>query len=39
MHSTLSEHARCLYGDEYGPTPQCGLEHRGHYFVEGVDLH
>ncbi|MFJ9414474.1 hypothetical protein ACIRPT_09935 [Streptomyces sp. NPDC101227] len=34
MHSTLTEHARCLYGDEYRPTPECGLEHREHYFVE-----
>ncbi|MFI7009500.1 hypothetical protein [Streptomyces sp. NPDC050145] len=34
MHSTLTEHARCLYGDEYRPTPECGAEHREHYFVE-----
>ncbi|WP_078628628.1 hypothetical protein [Streptomyces sp. NRRL F-2664] len=34
MHSTLTEHARCLYGDEYRPTPECGREHREHYFVE-----
>ncbi|AYG78398.1 hypothetical protein DWB77_00505 [Streptomyces hundungensis] len=34
MHSTLTEHARCLYGDEYRPTPECGLEHREHHFVE-----
>lgn len=34
MHSTLTEHARCLYGDEYRPTPECDLEHREHYFVE-----
>ncbi|MFK0101119.1 hypothetical protein [Streptomyces sp. NPDC091040] len=34
MHSSLTAHARCLYGDEYGPTPVCGLEHREHYFVE-----
>ncbi|KOG50416.1 hypothetical protein [Streptomyces decoyicus] len=34
MHSTLTEHARCLYGDEYRPAPQCGLEHREHHFVE-----
>ncbi|WP_399498454.1 hypothetical protein [Streptomyces sp. P17] len=26
MHNTLTEHARCLYGDEYRPTPECGLE-------------
>ncbi|MGQ4487148.1 hypothetical protein ACN6LM_004175 [Streptomyces sp. SAS_281] len=34
MHRTLTAHARCLYGDEYRPTPACGLEHREHYFVE-----
>ncbi|WP_031010070.1 hypothetical protein [Streptomyces sp. NRRL F-5727] len=34
MHSTLTEHARCLYGDEYRPTPACDQEHREHYFVE-----
>ncbi|MDX5572511.1 hypothetical protein OH733_02305 [Streptomyces griseus] len=34
MHSTLTEHARCLYGDENRPTPECGREHREHYFVE-----
>ncbi|WP_432752076.1 hypothetical protein ACE1OA_01530 [Streptomyces sp. JL2001] len=34
MHSTLTQYARCLYGDEYGPTPECGLEHREHHFVE-----
>lgn len=34
MHSTLTEHARCLYGDEYRPTPACGQEHREHHFVE-----
>ncbi|MBF9069078.1 hypothetical protein [Streptacidiphilus fuscans] len=34
MHNTLTEHARCLYGDEYRPTPPCGQEHREHYFVE-----
>ncbi|MDX2815719.1 hypothetical protein [Actinacidiphila glaucinigra] len=34
MHSTLTEHARCLYGDEYRPTPACGQEHRERYFVE-----
>ncbi|GHE27334.1 hypothetical protein GCM10018781_79920 [Kitasatospora indigofera] len=26
--------ARCLYGDEYRRTPECGLEHREFYFVE-----
>lgn len=34
MHSTLTEHARCLYGDEYRPTPECGLAHGEHHFVE-----
>ncbi|MER5645369.1 hypothetical protein [Streptosporangium sp. NPDC002524] len=34
MHSTLTEHARCLYGDEYRPTPECDLDHREHYFIE-----
>ncbi|MFJ1847463.1 hypothetical protein [Streptomyces sp. NPDC088146] len=34
MHSTLTEHARCLYGDEFGPTSECDLDHREHYFVE-----
>ncbi|MFD0903504.1 hypothetical protein [Actinomadura sediminis] len=31
MHGTLTEHARCLYGDDYRPTPACDREH---YFVE-----
>lgn len=34
MHSTLTDHARCLYGDEYRATPQCDREHHEHYFVE-----
>lgn len=34
MHSTLTEHARCLYGDEYRPPPECGLEHDEHSFIE-----
>ncbi|MFJ7067821.1 hypothetical protein [Streptomyces sp. NPDC101115] len=34
MHSSLTEHARCLFGDEYRPKPECGREHREHYFVE-----
>lgn len=34
MHSTLTEHARCLYGDEYRPTPPCGLQHRESRFIE-----
>ncbi|WP_431042676.1 hypothetical protein ACQUSR_12645 [Streptomyces sp. P1-3] len=36
MHSTLTEHARCLYGDEHRPTPECGLEHDEHSFVEAL---
>jgi hypothetical protein len=34
MHSTLTEHARCVYGDEYRPTPECGLEHSEQTFLE-----
>jgi hypothetical protein len=36
MHSTLTEHARCLYGDEYRPTPGCSQQnkHSDAYFVE-----
>lgn len=34
VHSTLTEHARCLYGDEYRPALQCGPDHQEHYFVE-----
>ncbi|QFZ72195.1 hypothetical protein GFH48_02025 [Streptomyces fagopyri] len=34
MHSTLTEHARCLYGDEHRPTAECDQKHREHYFVE-----
>ncbi|MEY2244018.1 hypothetical protein AB8A21_13990 [Streptomyces sp. BF23-18] len=34
MHSTLTEHARCLYGDEFAPTPECDLDHQEHYFIE-----
>ncbi|MEU8522935.1 hypothetical protein [Streptomyces sp. NBC_01216] len=34
MHSTLTDHARCLYGDEYRPAPECDLDHREHYFIE-----
>ncbi|MGA5817542.1 hypothetical protein ACPC54_06740 [Kitasatospora sp. NPDC094028] len=34
MHSTLTEHARCLYGDEYGPVPDCPQEHVESAFVE-----
>ncbi|KJS60496.1 hypothetical protein [Streptomyces rubellomurinus] len=34
MHSTLTEYARCLYGDEYGPVPDCPEEHSRDFFVE-----
>ncbi|MEV0092537.1 hypothetical protein [Streptomyces sp. NPDC050738] len=34
MHSTLTEYARCLYGDEHRATPPCEKEHREQYFVE-----
>jgi hypothetical protein len=34
MHTTLTEHARCMYGDEYRPTPECDREHDERYFVE-----
>ncbi|MEV4763274.1 hypothetical protein AB0J89_11620 [Micromonospora chokoriensis] len=34
MHSTLTEHARCLYSDEYRPASQCGPDHHEHYFLE-----
>ncbi|GAB2524984.1 hypothetical protein [Nocardiopsis aegyptia] len=34
MHTTLTEHARCLYGDEYRPSPEYGLEHHERSFVE-----
>ncbi|MFJ5550585.1 hypothetical protein [Streptomyces sp. NPDC093225] len=34
MHTTLTEHARCLYGDEYGPKPVCDREHAEFYFTE-----
>ncbi|MEU8084180.1 hypothetical protein AB0B57_11245 [Micromonospora sp. NPDC049101] len=34
MHSTLTEHARCLYGDEYRSASQCGPDHQEQYFVE-----
>ncbi|GHJ47399.1 hypothetical protein Cs7R123_47410 [Catellatospora sp. TT07R-123] len=34
MHSTLTEHARCLYGDEYRPKPECGYEHHERRFIE-----
>ncbi|MFK0046047.1 hypothetical protein ACIQU4_18410 [Streptomyces sp. NPDC090741] len=35
MHTTLTEHARCVWGDEYGPRPECEVrEHHWMYFVE-----
>jgi hypothetical protein len=34
MHRTLTEHARCLWGDEYRPTPDCDRKHDEHYFIE-----
>ncbi|MGW2250458.1 hypothetical protein ACWCXH_09685 [Kitasatospora sp. NPDC001660] len=40
MHSTLTEHARCLYGDEYRPTPTTAPlpcaepDHDEGYFIE-----
>ncbi|MEV0647925.1 hypothetical protein AB0I28_21925 [Phytomonospora sp. NPDC050363] len=34
MHTTLAEHARCLYGDEYRPTPECDRRHGENRFVE-----
>ncbi|MGW2398682.1 hypothetical protein ACWCYY_19230 [Kitasatospora sp. NPDC001664] len=35
MHSTLTEHAQCLYGDGPRPTPGCPVrDHDEVYFVE-----
>ncbi len=34
MHTSLSEHARCLYGDEFRDVLACGREHKEHHFVE-----
>jgi len=34
MHGTLTEYARCLYGDEYRPVPKCDGDHRERGFVE-----
>lgn len=34
MHTSLTEHARCLYGDEYRPTPVCDRPHDERRFVE-----
>ncbi|MEU1675828.1 hypothetical protein ABZ752_27900 [Streptomyces roseifaciens] len=35
-HTTLTEYARCVYGDEYrpAPAPACDGEHIERYFVE-----
>jgi hypothetical protein len=35
MHSSLTEHARCLFGDEYRPdASRCGADHAEHHFIE-----
>ncbi|MFJ7201996.1 hypothetical protein ACIQWR_00460 [Streptomyces sp. NPDC098789] len=34
MHVTLTDHARCLFGDEYRATPPCAGEHDETYFIE-----
>ncbi|WP_435059788.1 hypothetical protein [Streptomyces sp. bgisy060] len=34
MHTTLTEHARCVFGDEYRPAPPCDREHDEGSFVE-----
>ncbi|MEU1590631.1 hypothetical protein [Micromonospora sp. NPDC005710] len=35
MHSTLTERARCLYGDEYrATTPRCSNDNDEHLFIE-----
>ncbi|GAA2706561.1 hypothetical protein [Actinoplanes palleronii] len=36
MHSTLVEHARCRYGDEYRPTvvARCAQDRDDRYFIE-----
>ncbi|WP_024755844.1 hypothetical protein [Streptomyces exfoliatus] len=36
MHTTLTEHARCLYGDDFGPTRPCEREHHEAYFIEDL---
>lgn len=40
MHSTLTEHARCLYGDEYRPrVERCAQDSEGDfYFIERLTL-
>lgn len=34
MHSTFTDHARCLHGDEYRPAPPCNRGHHEQSFVE-----
>ncbi|WP_323138557.1 hypothetical protein [Streptomyces sp. NBC_01767] len=34
MHATLTDHARCLFGDEYRPTPPCDRQHDEACFIE-----
>ncbi|MFI7079594.1 hypothetical protein ACIBO1_20050 [Micromonospora sp. NPDC049903] len=35
MHSSLTDHARCLYGDEYrAASPRCSADHDERYFIE-----
>ncbi|WP_405861965.1 hypothetical protein OG361_40985 [Streptomyces sp. NBC_00090] len=34
MHATLTEHARCVFGDEYRPTPPCDRQHHVDFFIE-----
>lgn len=35
MHSTLTEHARCRYGDEYRPAAtRCAQDNDDRYFIE-----
>jgi hypothetical protein len=37
MHSTLTEHARCRYGDEYRPSPaRCSQDADDRSFVEAL---
>ncbi|MEU2672835.1 hypothetical protein ABZ622_28990 [Streptomyces sp. NPDC007164] len=34
MHATLTDHARCLFGDEYRPTPPCDRRHDEALLIE-----
>ncbi|MGW6985205.1 hypothetical protein ACWGE1_38080 [Streptomyces sp. NPDC054932] len=34
MHATLTDYARCLFGDEYRPTPPCDRRHDEEFFIE-----